>query len=54
MKNKVLTAVNWLVVVLTLITSCMLDSESDLPIMVLTGCVAYLALFWFVNREVLG
>lgn len=52
MKNKILVTVNWLVVVVMLVSACMLDS-GDWPIFLAVTfvCAGYLALYTLANAD---
>lgn len=53
MKNKILITINIIVGIIWAFNACMLDSESNVPLIVNEVCIIWGALFVYVNREYL-
>ena len=51
MKNKILKAMAWLMVLTLLFSVCALDSDSWIPHIVSVLSMSWLALFAYVNRD---
>jgi len=54
MKNKILKGITWVAGVTLLLSACALDSDSYLPHVICTVCLAWLVPFVLINEEVIN
>ena len=50
-KNRILKGSAMLASLTFLVSGCMIDSKSWIPTIVCAGCMAYLAVFAYANRD---
>lgn len=51
MKNKILRGFTRIVLLIAVFNACLLDSRSNIPIIILYACLAWLGLYALVNHE---
>lgn len=51
MKNIILKTITAIATLLAILSACALDSDTYIPYAVLIGCMVWLGLFLYVNRE---
>ena len=54
MKNKVLKAITWVASMVFIFSACELDSDSYIPHIICTVCLAWLLPFVLINGEVIN
>lgn len=52
MKNKILISINWILAIVMMVSSCLLESD-DWPtfMVIILVCTCYYSLFTYANRE---
>jgi len=52
MKNKILKSITRAALIIMTIAACFADSESNVPLIVFTACIAWLSLYLTANRSI--
>ena len=52
MKNKILKGITRAALIIMTIAACFADSESNLPLIILAACIAWLGLYLTANRSI--
>lgn len=52
MKNRILKCITKGTIIIMTIAACFADSESNVPLIVFTACIAWLCLYLTANRSI--